>query len=197
MTNKPNIRRVANVFGALGYLSCMIQWMLVFAVLVLPILASDGFRDIFIPTSSRPSQPTPPIDLPGFLDIILIVISIIFTLAITIYIIVTIPKAIGRTGQKVTHTTAAIATTHIVAIQHKVPTAKQKKSLLEHITWSIKLLLLTLPLLLLFIPSSMTYELPREHLLFFGAFCALMSLLWFGAQYTIAKLGKLDTTVVW
>ena len=195
MTHRPKTRQAANLFGALGYISCLIQWMLVFVIFILPTLDSDGFRGFFIPPETAPSQPTSTIALPPFLQSVLLIAAILFSLGIMIYAIISVPRAIGRTGGKVTHKAADVAVTHIVHRKHL--TVKQQKTFIEHITWSIKLILTILPLLLLLLPSTATYTIPKEYILLFGAFCAGMTLLWFGIQYTIARISKLDSRIVW
>lgn len=189
--------RIANGFGALGYLSCIIQWMLVFAILVLPLMEHEGVRDIFIP--AHPAAPTPSgsLDLPPILQQALLVGATIFSVGIIVYAVAAIPRAVGKAGRKVTHEVAEVAVRQVEHIRPKPLTKTQHKTLAERFTWTIKLLLIVLPPLLLLIPVTLRYGLAREHVLIAGAFTASMSLLWFGIQYLVAYFTKLDQRDVW
>ena len=195
MAHRPKTRRLANVFGALGYLSCCIQWMLAFAVLVLPAMEGEGFREVFMPTAPVNSVGQSDIALPPILQMIIIVAAVVFSLAVMIYAIISIPRAVGRTGSKVTHETAKVAVRQI--IHHKPLTRKQEKTFVERITWSIKLLLVLIPSVLLLIPVAPRYGVTQDHILIAGAFCACLTLFWFGIQYLVARLTKLDPRNVW
>lgn len=187
---------VANTFGAFGYISCLIQWMLVFVVLVLPLLANDTFRNFFLPTHSSPSAPAAQLNLPPFLQSVLLVGAIVFSLGIIVYAIVSIPRTVGRTGRKVTHIAADIAVTRVIQ-PHAPMDKKQQKTLIERITWSIKLIMLALPLLLLLIPTTPRYGVTYEHLLLLGVYCASMTLIWFTLQYIVVHAVKLKPHDVW
>lgn len=195
MTQRIAIHRTANVFGALGYLSCCIQWMLMFAVLILPFLQRDGIRSLFIPEQSQAVSVAAEVSLPPFLQAIMVVAAVIFSVAVMVYALVSIPKAIGRTGSKVTHETAKVAVQQIT--HRKKLTEKQKKTFMERITWSVKLLIALVPLLLLLIPTTPQFDMSQEHILIAGVFCASMTILWFGVQFLIARIGKLDIARVW
>ena len=187
----------ANALGALGYFSCVFQWMLVFATLVLPIMQQDGFRDFFMPSSPSTPMASEALNLPPFVQTILLVAAIIFSLGIIIYAIVAVPRAIGRTGSKVAHETAKAATNQIAHIQHKKLTARQRKTLTERLTWTVKLLLGVTPLTLLLIPIEPKFGVSHHHIIMAGVFCASMTLLWFGVQYLVVRFGRLNPRDVW
>ncbi len=197
MTHRRKTRRLANIFGAFGYLSCIVQWMMVFAILVLPLMESEGVRDIFLP--SAPATPTPSkiIDLPPIVQQLLLIGAVILSLSVIIYAFIAIPRAVGKAGRTVTHEAAKVVVRQVEHVQSRPLTKHQQKSLIERFTWSIKLLLVILPPLLLLLPVTLRYGLTHEHVLILGAFTASVSLLWFGIQYLIAHFAKLDERDVW
>ena len=191
-------RRVANVFGALGYMSCVIQWMMVFAVLVLPVMENDSFRDLFMPSGSTHSTSAAgTVELPPILQQLLVVVAVIFSVSVTVYALVAIPRSIGKAGRRVTHRTAEVAVQQISHIQHKPLSQKQQKTLAERLTWTIKLLLTLIPLALLLIPVTPRFAVTHEYVLVGGAFCGAVTLLWFGIQYIVSRFARLDPRDVW
>ncbi len=190
-------RQIANTFGALGYLSCVVQWMIVFAVLVLPVMESDGFRQLFIPSPPTTPAPDGGVDLPPILQQVLLVAAVIFSVGVIVYALMAIPRAVGKAGRTVTRKTAKIAAAQVARVQHTPLTKKQQKTLAERLTWGVKLLVVVAPPLLLLMPAAPRFDVSHEHIVIAGAFTACVSLLWFGIQYIVARLGKLDARDVW
>ncbi len=190
--------RFANAFGALGYISCLVQWMWMLAVAVFPRINASELRHLFVPAAPA-AQPVAPVatTLPPVVQTIVLVATVVFSLAVITYAIVSIPRVVGRAGSKLTHQTAEIAVEHVARTSSKKLPPKRKKTWLERITWSIKLGLLLLPFLLLYLPLPPESPLSRDVTAAFGGFCAVMTLLWFLAQYFVAKLARLDPRNVW
>lgn len=198
MKKPPIATSFANVFGALGYLSCLTQWLWAFVVVLLPRLDTPEFRHIFLPTTSpEPAAPAYTSTLPPVIQTIFLILAVVFTLGVIIYAIVSVPRAIGRAGSKVTHQAAEIAVKQITHTQHKPLTKTQEKTFIERITWSVKLAAVLLPMAALLIPSAPGLGLTRDVILAFGGFCAAITLVWFTVQYCIAKFARLDPRTVW
>lgn len=186
---------IANVFGTLGYVSVMFQWLWMLVVLATPILSSDFAAPLFLPSeNSTPVQPLAT-DIPGPIATIFMVLAVAFAISVTIYAVVAVPRTIGRSGQKVTQVSAQVVLPRLT--HHRKITKKRQKTLLERISWSIKLVLLAIPVIALLAPVSAELGLEREVVVGFGLYCALMSVLWFGLQFIFARLARLPNDRLW
>ena len=188
-------RAIANIFGTLGYMSLIVQWLWAGLTLGFPLFASDEFRTVFLPEPTTPAEPAVSVSIPEPIAIMFMVLALIFAIGITIYMIVAVPRTIGRVGKKVTVKSAEKIVPYVT--HHKHISKKRKKTLLERITWSVKLALLALPILALLIPVSDDLGLAGEVVTGVGLLCAGFTLAWFGLQFLVAKLGALDPRDVW
>lgn len=189
--------RIANIFGSFGYLSIVVQWFWFIAVIVLPYLEGSSLKSIFLPAAGEKHHAVAAtINMPPFMQLIIAGLAIIFTLAITIYAIYMIPRSIGKVGKTITQKSAQVTISHIKH-HHKPLTKRERKRLFEYATWSVKLLLLLIPCVLLLLPAHARLTIPHEVILLFGAFCAGMSLVWFGLQYAISRFSHSDPREIW
>jgi hypothetical protein len=189
--------RIANGFGVLGYTSVFMQWLWLFATLILPLANNPSVREWLIPTASTPSEELPVLspELPNAFQLLLIVLSFIFIIAVIAYLIKSVPKAIGQTGKTITQGSTKLVVSR-VAHQRKLP-AKEAKKLFERITWIMKLALLALPMLALTIPVEPPFAIEYLHVVVFGIFCGAWSLVWFALQFAVVRHAKIDLKKVW
>lgn len=177
---------VANFFGALGYISCLLQWLWA-TVLLLPLLLESDVKYFLLPHVDSSTTTTSTIQLsgPSLLWTIIGGIVTIIVFIITIVILVRLPQAIAKTGKKVTHT-AAKTLVPIVAHTHELP-AKKRLQLTARLLKIIKLTLCLMPFGLLLVsyfypPKGLSIEL----IWVLGAMLAVGTMVWFSLQYAIA-----------
>lgn len=186
---------IANIFGTLGYVSVMFQWLWMLVVLATPILSNDFAAPLFLPSeNSTPVQPIAT-EIPGPLAMIFMVLAVVFAISVSVYAVVAVPRTIGRSGQKVTKVSAQVVLPRIT--HHRKISKKRQKTLLERITWSIKLVVITIPVIALLLPVPAELGLERDVVVGFGLYCAVVSLLWFGLQFIFARLARLPNDRLW
>lgn len=186
---------LANVFGALGYISLLLQWVWTALVIGTPIVASDFFKNAFLPKESSVPAEALSMNVPEPIGIIFMFLAIIFAIGVTIYAVLAVPRNIARTGQRLTRSSAQVIIPHVT--HHKHISEKRRKTLLERITWSIKIGLTILPAAALgFRPDEMI-GLSHGVIIGVGLFCAVATVLWFGLQFIVAKVAKLDSRQIW
>ena len=197
MSTSPRGTRIANIFGSFGYLSILIQWFWFLAIVVLPYLESSSLKSLFLPTHDEHRQVVAStLSMPPIVQGIITVIAVLFTIAITLYAIYIIPRSVGKAGKTITQKSAQVTVMHLKH-HHKPLTKPERKRAFEYLTWSVKLVLLLLPCVLLLLPIKDTLTIPHEIILLFGIFCAAMSLIWFGVQYIISRLSRSDPREIW
>lgn len=190
--------RSANVFGILGYMSVVIQWLWFSVTLLFPLISLLGLSNLFMPPSNQHAQPNTPaqaIDLPSPIEGLFVILAIIFTIGICLYAIFAVPRTIGKLGKAVTHRSAAVAIPHIT--HHREVTARKRKKLIEYITWSIKILLVVIPLCALLAPTPTSVGLEHAIVLVVGLGSGVWSCLMFGIQYLVVKIRHIDPEYVW
>lgn len=189
-------RRIVNTLGSLGYVSLIIQWVWMIIILGMPIMVSDGFRDLFLPNRTSTPVPTASISIPEPIAILFLILAVIFTIGVSIYVIVAVPRAVGRTGNTVTKTSAQVIIPKIT--HHKKISEKREKTLVERITWSMKIGATAIPVPALMVPPpSDLISLPQDVVTGVGLFCASLTVLWFGAQFVLSKFFSLRPQDIW
>jgi hypothetical protein len=188
-------QNIANLFGALGYVSLLVQWFWMTVVLAGPLLSQQVFLSLLLPEASTTAAEVPDVTVPEPIGVIFLVLAVIFSLSISIYALFAVPRAVARGGKTLTTKTAKVALPHIA--RHKHLNKKQKKTLLERITWSVKLGLASIPLLALMIPVSTRLGLDQEVVAGFGLLCGAATLGWFALQFTTGRIGKVPAEKLW
>lgn len=154
MTNQRIRRFFAQAFLVIAYLLVTLQWLWVFAV-GLPPLIDAGMLDTFIPTEPVETKSvTHPVELSPVIAIVAGAVTLLF-LALTIVVLIKLPKTISTTGDKIVQqsTNALIP----VITHHKKLPAKKKRLISRRIRKGIQVLLLALPLAISFlIPPAQT-----------------------------------------
>lgn len=141
------------------------------------------------------SRVSPRKPLPGPVQTVVIIGSILFAVGVTVYAAVSIPRMVGRTGQRLTRK-AATKTVPIIT-HHKKITKKRERSLVERITWSIKAGIVLVPLLALAVPPSSVLALEHVVSIAFGLAVGALAVCSFGLQYLLAKIWRTDSQLVW
>lgn len=175
---------LANTFGTLGYLSCLLQWLFV-SLLYLPLLLDNKqLKSFLLPEPVQ--QPTRVITT-SEPSVFLIIVAIVFTvlmLLFTIYLVLRAPFAIARTGKNITKKTAEAIVPLVV---HHRPLSPTKKRLLTvRLIKIIKLVLVVVPLLISLSALFVSLTLSQDITLFVGASLAIGSVIWFSLQYLSA-----------
>lgn len=146
---KQRIRRLlTHVFVVFAYILVTLQWLWVFAI-GLPQLIETGALDTFMPTEPIKTETiTQPAELSPAIAIAAGSITLLF-LALTIIVLVKLPKAISSTGDKIVQqSTNAIIP---VITHHKKLPVKKKRLLSRRITRAVQLLLVAIPLAVSFL----------------------------------------------
>lgn len=193
MPEKPPVAlKVANFFGALGYLSLLFEWFWVFGLLLYPQLKNVNFM---LPDNTpAPTPAAPPFTVDNHLALIISVIVTIFCVLLIIYALYQVPRSIAKTGSRAAH----IAATNVIpAITHNRRIGKNEtKRLAFNVVCTLKAVAMVLPLFAcLFIPN--TFELPKQIIGIVAMFFAGWVTANFVAQISIALFTKLDTEKVW
>jgi len=178
---------LANIFGTLGYLSCLFQWLFV-ALLYLPLLLdNEQIKGFLLPEPTKDSAPIVAAGAPSPLLIGFAIIFTVFMLGLTIFLLLRAPITIARTGKTATTKTAGAIVPLVV--HHPLSPAK-KRRLTTQLVKAVKLALILLPFALAFISLVVSTTLPFDIIMFGSAVLTIGSLLWFSAQYICARLLK-------
>lgn len=197
MSQKNISRRIANFFGAAGYFMVTIQWLWLIATLIAPLLSNDAIKNFFLPTPSQNQIALPTIDisLPPFVETAIVVLSIIFAVVVIIYAIYMVPRTISQTG----HTTVKKAASFAVkqtAQQQKIK-PRQRQLLTTRYIWLLKLIAVSIPLVLLVVPTSSEVGLTHDLVIISAVFLAAVSTTCFTLQLLIAYITKLPYKNLW
>jgi Na+/proline symporter len=185
---------LANFFGTLGYLSLVIQWSWAGLLLLVPFITSGGMDRFF---AKKAEAPAPQALELGAITPVVTIIGILFSfviVAITIVVLLKLPRTIGRKGAQLSHSTARAALP-IVTRNRPLP-EKKRMRLSYRIILALKLTATLLPLALLCFAVP-TNGITTEIIWTLGLFCALCTLVYFGAQQLIVALRKPNLDRVW
>lgn len=188
-TKKAHFQRIAVFFAGLGYCANILQWMWV-AILLLPTFLMSEQVQFFMPQPvERQHTPSPAMSEPSVLTFIILGLIAATIIVATLFVLIRIPAAITRAGEKATKKTAA---TIVPLFAHHAPLPeKKRRQLTASIAKALQLSLVIIPFLLLGLTLISTPPLDREIVFFVGAFLAPWPLLWFSLQhYFEAKTDK-------
>lgn len=193
------ILTVANAFGALGYLSLIVQWAWTGLILAYPIIMKANRDDLWwLSPNCRTHEPTPtqPIDF-GFATPVVSLLAIIIALIIvgvSVLAIIRLPKNVGETGARLTQT-AANAIIPVVAHTKDIPKAKRKRLSFKIIV-ALKCIctVMALALLLLAHPiGRVTFPVIWAT----GMFCFVCTMVYWLIQYIAAQIGRVPQHKLW
>ncbi len=185
-------QKIANFFGGLGYASLLLQWLWFGLTALFPLVANWDVKNSFLMHSSESTTaaPSASMAMPGWLGIVLTIFALVFTIGLTIFAIIAIPKTIGKTGRTVTQGTANLVIPKLE--HHHKMTVPQKRKLRFEITWSVKLVLWLIPLAALLFPFQNPEGLTEDHVVVLSFFTASFTLFWFLIQFVIVKLAHIS-----
>lgn len=193
MTSSQWRKATINTLGTLGYISGILQWTWTLIILGYPLLTADHV--IFFP---KPTHVVPITsgESVAFSPVLLVaaIASTLLVLAFTVVTLIKLPKSIGISGAKTTHTVAKAiipAVTH-----HKKLPKKQYVALSYRIIITLKYLLTILPLVLLVFAPTIA-ELSQKIILTVGAGAAIFTLFYFTAQALLVEMLRIDKKSVW
>ena len=185
---------LANAFGAFGYISVFFQWTWSLLLAAYPTLMKNP--DFFLPQPDKGTIIKPMEINPSFtpaLTIIAIVVSVLI-LAAAAVAIARMPRAIGKKANALTQST--IKKVLPVLTHHKKVSKKMRQKLSRRVVITIKLLIVTLPLLVLVFVAP-TSQLSVSVMWAVGLFAAMCSVFYFGIQALLAWLGKITYKDLW
>lgn len=194
MDKHPRKTLFVNIFGSLGYISCLFLWGWT-GLLYLPLLLENEYVDSFLlPDKSEsvvapmpPSEPSPALAFVALFVTALVVIA-------TIVVLLKAPVTVAMTGKTMT-TKAANSALPIITRGRKLQPDK-KRRLTANLIKIIKLILLLLPVSMGLVGAFITMPLPFELRIFVSSVLALCSVLWFSLQYITARLLKVETRLL-
>lgn len=184
----------ANTFGALGYISVFFQWTWTLLLAAYPILMKNP--DFLLPQPDKRIV-VQPIEVDASFAPILSIIAIVATvliLAISIVVIIRMPKTIGKKASALTH--ATVKKVVPVLTQHKKISQKTKLKLSKRLITVIKLSIILFPLLILIFVAP-TDQLSITAMWTVAIFSAVCSMLYFSIQALIAYFGKISYKQLW
>lgn len=175
----------ARICAGLGYISLLLQWFFV-AALYFGIAKRHAWFDAFsspneAPPVAQPNMPTPTF---GVFELIVVGVAIVAVVGAIVYVIRHAPKAIIHSGDALTHAPADALVPFILAHRHARPTARERRRLSEQMIWASKLVLCSVPLVLV-IPVALgeQNELEPDVIWSVAIFSALTSLVWFVGEW--------------
>ncbi|MDX2775816.1 hypothetical protein PV379_00400 [Streptomyces caniscabiei] len=193
-----NIKRnLANTFGAVGYLFCLLQWF--WAVLLYFSFIQSAISFTLLPNESQPvAAPHPTMTLPSQLEIAILIIMTVVIVVTTIYVLVKMPATIARTGSKIVHQTTNTIAPVIIKAQHKKDTQKNRTKLEPKLMAAVKAGLILIPILL-GLSSGLIKELPIEYSIAIIISIGLggVSMSFFLFQYVTARFLRVKVSDLW
>lgn len=183
--------KVANSFGALGYLLCLLQW---FWATVLYLSVIQTVATITTPDTHPQvvQYPTPEVTLPGPVLWITVGIITVTMIAVTIYAFIKAPAGAVKVSSNAVHRTAANVAPAAIKAQHKKDTKTLRMKITPQLVLIFKLLLIIIPVGLTF-ASLFLKEQQVSYVIAIaiGAGLALLTTVSFTIQYILSRLFRL------
>jgi hypothetical protein len=129
---------------------------------------------------------------------VLLAVVVIVMVAITIYALISVPKSIIKTSNKMVHKTADTVTPLVIKAQHKQDTKTLRMKISSRLTFAIKVLLVLIPIALT-AASGLLVDQPIDHsiAMIAGYGLASFSVVFFAVQYGLAKLLRVKLLELW
>lgn len=186
-----------NALGFLAYLSCLFQWAFVIIPFLPGVIDSDVFQT-FVPSGTPgASVEIQPIQspLPNWLAPVIVGGITLIVMVVTVITLARLPRAVGKTGQKLTRTAAE----HVVPVvtHHAKLPEKKRRALTARIVFDIKLAVVALPVIILLIVPIPETAIPSQAITFVVALAAGWSLLLFCLQVVFARALKVPLDRLW
>lgn len=189
---KPRKTHIAvTIVGTLFYIVSAFGWLWA----ILPFVPDIAKLSKSLQPESQPVEHVVATGPPSLLLVIVAVGVTIAILVMTIYALIRLPSTIRRSGEKLTHG----ASSHIVPIltHHTALSPKKRRQLTAKVTFYVKLLICTLPVVVsacsFLVPAGLPYELT----ILVTTFFAVVALVLLGAQLLLAKWLRVPLDIVW
>ncbi len=189
---------IVNIFGALGYIACTVQWL--WGV----ILYSSVLQSYL--TSITPAIDTPvaqPIASTGdgnssIIFLIFGAVVTILVIALTVYLVIKTPSTIVKTAVKVVHETAETITPVMLHIERKQDTVINHKKTATNIRLILKIILVLIPFVASIMSQFISVPLFSTGIIMYSSI-ALLSLtaLLFIIQSMLGTLLKVANKSIW
>lgn len=183
---------LANTFGSLGYIFCLILWGWVGILYVPMLLENEQVVRILLPPPSDNVMAPQPATEPSATAVIVAVGVTIVVLITTVVVLLRIPVTIAKTGKTVT-TKAANSAIPLITRGHPISPAKRRRLTTELVKLA-KLLFMLLPVAIGLLGFFIEPPLPLDLSLFVSSILALSAVLCFSAQYISARLLAIDSS---
>lgn len=184
--------------GSIGYVACLLQWLWM-VILLLPSMVESPVFKFFAPnrveTPPPVVQPTTPSEgIPTIITIIALVLGVAIIIGAIYVMFVKLPRSVAQTGEKVTHTAAAVISPVIVEHVH-IP-AKQRRTVPTLVIVAMKLLLVFLPLGLLLFVQGVDVAMSFDLIMLIGIFLFSWAFLFFALQFVLSRLLRVDYATI-
>jgi len=190
---KNNIKKgVANLFGAIGYLVCSMQWLWAVA------LNFSLVKSLTLFISPDANNPVPKQTVVAIANngsgsnVLLMFIGIFFVIimiGITIFILIKMPSTIVSAGKKVVHGAAENVTPLVLHAQHKKDNKQNRKKLSARLVVILKISIIIIPLVLAYTSKfTESQMLDIDIAMIVAAWLSGFSIIFFAAQYLFVKL---------
>ncbi len=176
---------LSNALLGVAYLAVILNWLWL-ALIALPRLIETGKFDLL----TKVPEPTPEVVQPDAISSsplvwVLVGIATLGILVMTVVVLIRMPRAIVRTGQKLVNETAEAVIP--VVTHHKPLPAKKKMVLSRRIVLIIQLVFSALPLVAcLFLPAY--HELTRQIILTIAAWLSAIGVVGFVLSWLISPV---------
>lgn len=186
---------IVNLFGALFYIGCLLQWLWA-CIPYLPPLIN------LLDTVQRPDTPVaaPEVtnqaaSLPPTLLVIIGTIILILAVVATVYALITIPKSIAKAGHTVTQATSKKIAT--ATPKYKELPAKKQLQLTARVVFYVKIALVALPVAIAALSFTMPVLLPYDVTLLVTAGIGFGNLILLTIQAVLGRLLKVSLAKTW
>lgn len=198
--NEKNIikRRFVNFFAVLGYFSCSLQWfwsVILYFGLILSLLeltVDKNAEEVIV-------KPVSVVDTnSSYMYIIFGVIFAILMLIVSIYVLIKIPSTVARSEKNIIHKTAIKTVPLIIKIQHKKDNQKNRLKLTSKLIFIIKTQLIILPIFITLLSKLLEKPMLNYQLsIYVSLILAGLSIVFFSAQYCLARFFKIKNEFLW
>lgn len=186
---------IVNGLGVLGYISVLLQWLWVLLTLGYPLAMNESLQKTFLPEQTAKPIEAATLSIPQPIGIMFVVLAVVFAIVISIYVIYSAPRTIGRIGRSMSRTSAETIAPRIT--RHRHISKKRQARLIERLTWTVKLIAVLLPPLLLMIPTASELGLSYQVVTAVGLYLTIWSIGWFGLQYLLTHVWRISARDIW
>lgn len=185
---------IANIFGAAGYLFIGLQWVWGVITFGHDFLSTD--LELLLSHNTTPIPEQQAINL-GPLSPIALLLAIFITILVLVLSIITLvrlPKSIAKQSSAMNYKVASNLTKQ--AVKHHVVSQEKQKIWSWRLTWVIKMVAITIPIVLLFL-TSIVPELPSSVIITLGLGLAALSFVAFTLQAMTAWALRIPARHLW